>query len=333
MPDTDLVIDVPVETPPPEPQADVQVAVAQPAPEPAASDEPVAALKKQYEDLKKSDADTKAALAAKDAEARRHADEATRARQALAQANVAIVESNTAAIDNAIAAAEAEAAAAARDQTAAYQAGNFEEAAAFGLKAARAVAKVERLSEGKADLDVRREQQRTTPAQPQPPANDFESRISNAAPRAKEWLRAHPQYVTDERMSLRAAAADSLALAEGIQRETDAYFDFCERQLGLKSDPAPAQTAQPARQQSRTGTMPAAPVSRDVSPTGGSTTGTQVKLTPGEQRAATDGTITWNVNDPKIGAVKGQPVGLKEYARRKLAMTAEGRYDRSFTES
>ena len=331
MPDTDLVIDVPVETPPLEPQTETQVAV-KPEPELVRSEEPIAALKQQYEDLKKSDADTKAALAAKDAEARRHADEATRARQALAQANVAIVESNTAAIDNALAAAQTEADSAAREQVAALAAGEFEKAADLGRKAARAEARIERLSEGKADIEAQRRASQPAQTQPQPPANDFESRISNAAPRAKEWLRAHPEYVNDERKALKAAAADSLARSEGIQRETDAYFDFCERQLGLKSDPAPAQTAQPARQQSRTGTMPAAPVSRDASPTGGSTSGTQVKLTPGEQRAATDGTVVWNYTDPKIGAVKGAAVGLKEYARRKLAMTGEGRYDRSFTD-
>jgi hypothetical protein len=47
--------------------------------------------------------------------------------------------------------------------------------------------------------------------------------------------------------------------------------------------------------------------------------------------AATDGTLVWNYDDPsgKAKFKKGEPIGIREMARRKSLMTKEGRYDRS----
>ena len=61
--------------------------------------------------------------------------------------------------------------------------------------------------------------------------------------------------------------------------------------------------------------------------------GTEVRLTAGEARAATDGSVVWTYDDPKGKFKKNDPVGTQEYARRKLAMQKQGRYDRSFVES
>ncbi len=74
--------------------------------------------------------------------------------------------------------------------------------------------------------------------------------------------------------------------------------------------------------------MPAAPVSRETSPSGGQMTSTKVTLTPGEVANATDGTIVHNWNDPGGKFKKGDPIGIQEMARRKAKMTADGVYDR-----
>jgi len=74
--------------------------------------------------------------------------------------------------------------------------------------------------------------------------------------------------------------------------------------------------------QQKSSRTPAAPISRgdggDISSGGGPAV---IKLTPGEARAATDGSIVWN-----SGPSKGEPIGVKEYARRKSIMMKQGHY-------
>ena len=73
-----------------------------------------------------------------------------------------------------------------------------------------------------------------------------------------------------------------------------------------------------------------APVSRDTAVASGNLSNTQVKLTAGEARAATDGTHTWNYDDPsgKARFKKGDPIGVQEFARRKKMLTEQGAYDK-----
>lgn len=338
MPDTDLVVEV---------DAPAPVVVEQPAgtkvevkPEaavksPAQQSDPVADLKEQLKTLEA--AKTAEADRAKRAEADATTARAEAVRQAgeAAKANASLTDSNISAVDNAIAAAAAEAEGFGRDQEAALAAGNFKLATELGRKASRAEARIERLEEGKADLAARKAEQPKTNGGAAPAKTDpFEQAIAGSAPRAQQWLREHRQYVTDPELSAQANLAHTRALKAGLAVDSDAYFDFCEKDLGLKQAPAPAANgdSRPKQEQQRTRAMPSAPVSRDGAPSGGSLTPTQVTLTPGEQARAQDGSIVWNYNDPKIGAVKGAAIGIKEYARRKLALTQAGAYDRSFTE-
>jgi hypothetical protein len=328
MSDTNLVVEVEalapvVETTPelviekkPEPQKKAE----------ATPPEPVDDLKAQLVTLR--------AQQTADATARQRAEaDAAAARADVAKAQGQVVDANISTVDSAIAAASAESEGFARDQEAAMVAGNFKLAAELGRKAARAEARIERLEEGKADLAARKtEAPRTSGTQQQQPAqvDPFERAVAGATPRAQTWLRAHPTYVTDPELGAQANLAHQRAIKAGLAVDSDAYFDFCERDLGLKQAPALNVVADNTRQASA---MASAPVSREGAPSGGTLTSTKVTLTPGEQRAANDGSVVWNYTDPKIGAIKGSPVGTREYARRKAAMTSEGRYDRSFTES
>ena len=60
-----------------------------------------------------------------------------------------------------------------------------------------------------------------------------------------------------------------------------------------------------------------------------------VRLSKGEAASATDGTLIWNYDDPsgQKRFRKGDPIGVQEMARRKLALQQAGQYDKSFTES
>lgn len=323
MPDADLIVEVDAPAPVVVETTPATEATPEPALKPAKVEPgPVEDLKAQLETLQA--ARTADATARQRAEADAHA-----ARAEATQAKAAVVDANISTVDSAIAAAAAEAEGFARDQEAALAASNWKLAAELGRKAARAEARIEQLEDGKATLAARKAE----PPKPQAQTvqqTAFEQAISGSAPRAQAWLRAHPTYVTDPELNAQAALAHQRAMKQGIAPDSDAYFDFCERDLGLKQ--APVVETKPPKPQQRAAAMPSAPVSRDGGASGGSLSPTSVTLTPGEQRAATDGSVVWNYSDPKIGAVKGNPVGLKEYAKRKAAMTQDGRYDRSYTE-
>ena len=67
---------------------------------------------------------------------------------------------------------------------------------------------------------------------------------------------------------------------------------------------------------------------------GGSGGGTEVRLSPGEAKAATDGTLVWNYNDPsgKNRFKKGDAIGVQEMVRRKHELTKQGQYNRVYVE-
>jgi len=328
MADEDLVIDIPgddvVTTQEPEkppPKAEVRKEI-----DPGEQD-----LRQQLEALTASQkAEAEGRRRAED-DARREREAAQKAREDAEKARAEVIGSQAETIDSGIAEAQALADAAQRELTAAYEAGDFAKVGEAQRKIARAEARILRLEEGKADIEARRAEKPKPEAKPAEPAGDpVERYISQFSPRSQAWLREHRDAVTDHKTNLRLIAAHNSALAEDHVPDSDAYFAFLEKHLGY-TEAEPAAKSKPVTQRSRP--MPAAPA-RDgmsISPSNGQLKSTQVVLTPGEQRAATDGTHVWNRTDPKIGAVKGQPIGMKEFARRKQAMTAEGRYDKSYT--
>ena len=327
MPDADLVVEVPVDAEPVIPgKAETSVEVAT-----QTVDEPIADLKKQLADITAAqerervgaDAARAEALAAKQ-EAAKRIEEVTKVRTELTESNVSVLE-------NAIAAAQAESDNYQREQQAAFEAGDFAKASDFGRKMAKAEARIGRLEEGKADVEARKTIPPVeAPVTRQTQADPFEAAIANATPRAQKWLRDHPTYVTDQVLNAEANLAHNKAIKAGFVVDSDAYFDFCEQDLRLKAAPKSNGAANGGQQpERRTQSMPAAPVSRETTPIGGSMTSTQVVLTPGEQRAATDGTIVHNTNDPDGKFKRGEPIGLREMGRRKLALQKQGAYDRS----
>ncbi len=329
MAEQDLVIEVDAPAP-------VEAAVAEKPAELASEKKPEAAAQAQPDPVAdlKSQLDTlRAERTAETTRAQRAEAEAAAAKAEAATARSNVVDSNISAIDNGIAAATSEAEGYARDQEQAMASGKFADAAALGLKAARAIARAERLSEGKADLEARKAERASPQTATRPSQSDpFEKALEGATPRAQQWLRAHPTYVTDPSSSRKANIAHLKALDAGFVVDSDAYFDFCETELGLKAVPATNGAAKPEpKRQAKA--MPSAPVSRDTTPSGGSLSSTAVTLTPGEQARATDGTLVWNYNDPNGKFKKGEAIGLKEFARRKIALQQSGAYDRSYVEN
>ena len=110
------------------------------------------------------------------------------------------------------------------------------------------------------------------------PVEAFAQRLS---PKSAAWVRAHPEYATDERLTQKMIAAHQMALADGFKADTDGYFEAVEDALKIGREPQArrvqsfietpedeqplsAASAHTQRRQS----PPAAPVSRDVTPSG-----------------------------------------------------------------
>jgi hypothetical protein len=141
--------------------------------------------------------------------------------------------------------------------------------------------KVQRLNEGKAELDSRAEQERDAAKRPADPVENYIQQ-ANLSPRAANWIREHSDVVTDRNMTTKLTAAHWGALADGITEGSDAYFEAIEQRMGFGDQQAARQVEaqQPARRQA-----PAAPPSRDGG-TGGSARPGTIRLSAAQREAA-----------------------------------------------
>lgn len=218
------------------------------------------------------------------------------------------------------------------------EAGDWNKAAEAQERLADARATLGRLTEAKADLEIQkatpqRQPQRTEA--PQTQADPVEAFISGRSAPTAKWLRDHPDDAralatnSDPRRAAKLNAADSDAVAEGFARDTPEYFKHVETFLGIIKPNGKTNGA--TQTQRRAASAPVAPV---ASSAGGVSGGTEVRLSKGEAASATDGTLQWNYDDPsgQKRFKKGDPIGVQEFARRKLALKESGQYDKSLTE-
>jgi hypothetical protein len=125
------------------------------------------------------------------------------------------------------------------------------------------------------------------------------------------WLRAHPDWVTDSRKNAKLVGAHHSALGEGLEPDTSDYFEFVEKQIGLRGGGN-------GRSGSSRASVGYDPADHRTHVNSGS-----VYLTPNERKMATDGTLVHN-----SGPLRGKPLGLQEMARRKAEMAKQGMYHR-----
>ncbi len=259
--------------------------------------------------------------------------EVAQSRTRVASAHTEVIDSHLASVESAAQAEQAKLAAAKQAYKQALEAGDWNAVTEANEQIAGSKAILLRLDEGKADLEARKAAppQREEPIQRQTQQGDpLENAIARLTPRTQAWLRKHPECVLDTAKNLEANAADSMAKAKGFIPDSDAYFDYCERFLGYKIDEAEPRT-RTATPQTRTRPMAAAPVRNGSTQSNGDLGEGQVILTMEEQAVANDGTIEWNYDDPKGKFKKGDPIGNREYARRKYLMMKQGAYDRTPT--
>jgi hypothetical protein len=331
MSDGDIVVEIEKETP----IADDanKTGATMPPENPAIAD-----LKAQHDELQAEKERERAAKEAAQRDANTARERAAAAERELETSRGEVAETRLGTVEQGLSAAQTEASAAEAAYAQAMTDGNFAEAAKQQRRMARAEAESVRLTEAKADLEAvkiqpREQRQQQVRQETQPSGDPVETFLSKCNPETAKWLRAHPEDArvlatqpgTPRAMKLNAAHSD--ALAEGIVYESPEYFAHVEKFLGPKVAAKPANGSGNGAQR-RTPSAPVAPVGSDAggSPLNG---GNAVRLTAGEARAAQDGTLQWNYDDPSPQKrfKKGDPIGIQEMARRKQAMEKEGRYD------
>ena len=161
----------------------------------------------------------------------------------------------------------------------------------------------------------------------QPTEDDLiEERLSQMAPRTADWLREHPEYLTDQKKQNRASAAHFKAVSEDLQPDTDEYFEFIETELGMRdsddddgytpssaddvtNDDGRDRIPLPPSKRSARQTV-AAPVSRGGSRPGGDA-GQVINLDADERRAARD----FGMTEREYAKFKQQEMKRGAYAK------------------
>ena len=146
--------------------------------------------------------------------------------------------------------------------------------------------------------------------------DQFEDHVSRFTDRTAQWMRDHRDWVEDPRRNSKLVGAHNFAIAEGLTPDSDEYFSFVEKTIGMKSG---------GNGSSRSNSMRSG--SSDINPGDFNTHvrdgGKSVYLTENERKISTDGTLVWN-----YGPNKGKPLGTAEFARRKASQITAGLHNK-----
>lgn len=203
-------------------------AAAQDAPIASDTDAALADLRQQLEREKSAREASQAAQ--RNAEA-----EAAQLRQRVQQGEISVRQAQLIAVSRALDAHVAQLDGFREQYAQALAAGDFSKAAEIQAGMSEAAAKKVQLAAAKEQLEKAPE-----PAQAAVPtrSNPTEDALRAYTPRTQEWLRRHPEVISDPKRMQLAVAAHHAALAADHIPDSDAYFDAIERTMGYKADPA-----------------------------------------------------------------------------------------------
>lgn len=234
-----------------------------------------------------------------------------RVQQASEQASLAkneVDDTNLKLIDNAIDTVKNNQHALKRSYADALSRGDHDEAADIQVQMSEIALQKMQLENGKTAYQNRMEQVRSAPPVESDPVEMLASQLS---PRSADWVRAHPEFATNPRLYQKMIAAHNLAMADGLEADSDDYFNTIEDTLKVPSrnsvpqeDSALSSASTPT---SRRSAPPAAPVSR--SPTTNSGTRPNV--------------VRLNAQEREMASMMGMTD--QEYARNKAALIKEGK--------
>lgn len=284
--------------------------------EPEAPEDEIEVEEEESSEKKVADSDLDALRAEIEAQKKAAAEERSRreaaereaeeGRKKVKEAVDARFASDEIAISNALVAAQSDADRYRKDLAAAWEAGNYAEAADLQTKLNRADGAVMALEGRKSQLAAYKEQMATQAEQAQ-----RAPRVDNS--RTEQWLRDHPDVRSDPRKWAKAQAAHLDAVADGIAPNTDAYFEFVETRLGMREAVEVDDADEPPAPK-RSAAASAVPPSRS----GGS---------GGTRRAAERVTLTASEKEIAEGMFNKMPPAeaYKLYAKNKRDLLREGK--------
>jgi hypothetical protein len=181
---------------------------------------------------------------------------------------------------------------------------------------------VDAMAENASNLATLKQAQQRLESTPKPvatprtdPVERFAYEIAtNGYPKSAAWVRKHGEFITDPTKHRKMIAAHELALADGIQADSDEYFNSIEETLKIKKaapvhaethddDPSADAASRPAEKQGRAAS---APVARSGNGTNGTGNGARQR------------TMTLTLEQREAAAISG--VTEEEYARNLMAI-------------
>lgn len=250
----------------------------------AEPEDAAAELRKQLEDLKKNEEIHNREILRLQQEAeqarRRAVDQEVQLRQVKYEAE----DNQLTAVNNAIAAANAEAAAAQRDIESAASLGDTAAQAEAYRKLSRAESKLVQLENGR---DALVEQLEQLKLQQSEVAKHIDDPLERTAlpPMAKQWLRDHPEYLSDRRKNAKIQALHFDVIDEGHAEFSRPYFDRLEEMLGFRKAEKKSEKGEESEGDDRDEIV-SAPPSRGVPVGDEIQDGSRVRLTASEREHA-----------------------------------------------
>lgn len=152
----------------------------------------------------------------------------------------------------------------------AMQSGDYDRAAQIQEAITVNTGNLSELERGRKAMEQAAENARRQPVQPVPPprAHVVDQLAESVSARSASWLKAHRDHINDERSVRRMFRAHEDAIDEGIEPDSDGYFEFIETRMGIRRAPPPQTEAtaesplSSASAPRRAAPPPAAPVSR-----------------------------------------------------------------------
>jgi hypothetical protein len=184
---------------------------------------------------------------------------------------------------------------------------DFDAAAEYQEAMSDARAKLLQLENGMQAMEAQAKQ----PVRPVQHADPVEQLASQLSGPSAQWVRAHPEYARNPRLTQKMIAAHNLVTADGIASDTPEYFASVERVLGISAAPAQAVEQESALSAAsapsqRRSAPAAAPVSRS-----GTATGTRPNV------------VRLSSEEREMASMMG--MSPEEYARNKVALKREGK--------
>jgi hypothetical protein len=245
-------------------------------------------LKKQLDDLRKANEEANRRVQ-EEVSARQAAEQRVREReQEVSRSKIRAEDAEYDAILNAIGAAESESEGAQRDIAMATEASDAKAVAEASRRLARAESRLSQLEDGKAAIEraktaaiAKAKEQPEPQAQRATTVEQYIDQLPNLLPSQRDWLRLHPDALTDGRKNTRLQGAHVEAEDHGFRPGTQKYFNYLEERLGYK-DENEDNVSEDDRDEPRV-TVSAPPSRNATNPGNGRPSNTRITLTP-EQR-------------------------------------------------